>query len=343
MKKRGPRLADLASISGVSTATVWKVLAGDKNVKEETRQKIARVVESLSDTPWQAGASGEGNQVESLGVVAFRRHGDPLLSDPFYVGLLEGVEAESLERNCSLSVFSFPLDGPGGPRVRQALEALADKPVDGLVLLGSLPAEFLPGLQPLGLPFVVVDHFSPSVGAPYFLIDNVEGALLAVRHLAMLGHAAIGMVCGPLEHHRFFMRHEGFLSAMRGLKIEPGLVLVDPHESDPSTDWMLPIVEKGIRPGAVFCADDRYAFRLLKLAREKGLECPRDLSVVGFGDLPAASASQPGLTTVRADPGALGLRAARKLMDLVGRPEAAPETYRAPVELVPRASTARME
>src|SRR5690606_15894318 len=102
----------------------------------------------------------------------------------------------------------------------------------------------------------------------------------------------------------------------------------------------LEMLRRGDRPTAVFAANDISAMEIVKVAAELGLEVPRDLSVIGFDDIPEAAKSTPALSTVRQPMQTLGAEAARLLLTLMGGEDPAATHITLPTRLIPRETTA---
>jgi DNA-binding LacI/PurR family transcriptional regulator len=172
-----------------------------------------------------------------------------------------------------------------------------------------------------------------------FGFDQQQGARLAVRHLLGLGHRRIVHLPGPAGWAEAEQRQRGYEAILR----EHGLPAVVAPEGDWTPDSGHAIglaLLAGDRPTAVFAANDEMAVGLIAAAHDLGLEVPRDLSVVGFDDVPYARHLRPALTTVRQDFGELGRRAIGVLLDEIeGTVPAAPPPRVQP-SLVARASTA---
>jgi DNA-binding LacI/PurR family transcriptional regulator len=200
--------------------------------------------------------------------------------------------------------------------------------LDGLVLAASLTDPAAVGqLAKDGTPFVVVGRSTYEGEVTTVDVDNVRGAALATQHLLRLGYNGVATITGPLGMTAALDRREGYLAAMRAARLEPRPGFM--QEGDWS-EWsgsraMEALLALPERPEAVFAASDNMAIGALKAIRASGLRVPDDIALVGFDDLPLASALEPPLTTVRQPIYRLGHTAASVLIDdLLRVPEGEP-------------------
>jgi DNA-binding LacI/PurR family transcriptional regulator len=150
------------------------------------------------------------------------------------------------------------------------------------------------------------------------MVDNRQGGSLAAEHLIKLGHRHLAYVAGPPNHSDDVERLAGFRQALAG----EGMVF-DESSVVPGTGSLhggeraLPVLlALQARPTAVFCYNDLTAIGLLRAARQAGLSVPRDLSVVGFDDIPFSSYMYPSLTTIAQPMAEMGRQATEMVLAL---------------------------
>jgi DNA-binding LacI/PurR family transcriptional regulator len=189
---------------------------------------------------------------------------------------------------------------------------------------------------------VVVQGFLPQVDAPSIDIDNRAGARKAVEFLIGLGHRRIAYISNaPLAYTSAAERLEGYRDALEGAGIPYDADLVIEGAFDPASGHaaMETLMRRATGCQAVFVASDVVALGAIGALRSAGLRIPRDVSVVGFDDIPLAAHFDPPLTTVRLPAYDLGHAAGQALVDRVaGRP--VPSRTLLPTELIVRSSTA---
>ncbi|MEO5807842.1 substrate-binding domain-containing protein [Devosia sp.] len=270
----------------------------------------------------------------------------PDIRNSFFSLILDAIERESAVRGYGVLVTNR-FSGPNPARRLQ--EYFLSNRADGLLLLdGSLDIEQLRLLtsEPISVPLVVACEEIPGDFFHTVKTDNAAAAAQATRHLIELGHTRIGHILGPIGNVLTGERLQGYTSAMHAarLDIAPEWLLPGDFRMETGYDIATHFMELQNRPTAIFAANDESAIGFLSGLRQYGMECPRDISIVGFDDLPFAPHFLPPLTTIRQPREALGRLAAEALIDILegtGLP-------RGPVhivlnsEMILRGSTARL-
>jgi LacI family transcriptional regulator len=334
-RSAGPRatVRDIAAETGVSIATVSRVLNNRANVAAQTRQLVRQAVERL------------GAQAPGPRATVPRPTGDAVyvrcpyvLTD--YFGLIVSSIAETLElhnRQLILNAgeYSQRLDVLGGlagrPGIGGAILILPPEPGDQLVQLGAG-----------GFPFVVVDPRTPlprdmvAVSAAHF-----AGARMLTAHLIELGHRRIGVIGGPCDWQASDQRLAGHAAALANVGVLPAPQLL--RSVEPTTEHGYraagELLDLPDRPTALVGFNDKSAVGALRAAAERGLRVPAELSVVGFDDIDLSTATRPMLTTVRQPLQEMGRMAVSLLMRLIERHELEALHVELATELVIRDST----
>ncbi|NUT48910.1 MAG: LacI family DNA-binding transcriptional regulator [Saccharothrix sp.] len=322
---------DVARATGLSIATVSRVLNGQANVAEHTRELVLRAVAGLgAQAPRPRGPKPAGPIYVRCPY---------LLTD--YFGLIVTSVAETLALHGRQVVLS------AGTSARRAsvLPGLAGRSdVGGAVLiLPPEPAEELVRLRDRRFPFVVVD---PRTELPRDVASvsaaHVAGARRLMAHLVELGHRRVGIIGGPRDWLVSDGRLAGYAAALSDVGVLPSAELVR-HVDEPTTEngYLVARDLLGLadRPTALVAFNDKMAVGALRAAREQGLDVPRDLSIAGFDDLDLSRATSPELTTVRQPLQEMGRMAVTLLMRLVDRHELEALHVELATELVVRAST----
>ncbi|GAB2813953.1 LacI family DNA-binding transcriptional regulator [Actinoallomurus bryophytorum] len=327
-----PTLALIASEAGVSQATVSKVLNGRTDVAAATRERVADLLRTHNYL-----APG-GRRARRSGLVDLVIGG---LDSPWAVEILRGVEAECAERGVG-TVVSLVRDDDARPSSWTSLTTMHDS--DGVILVTSrMTSQQRQQLERAGVALVVIDPVDmpdtdlASVGA-----TNWAGGLAATEHLISLGHRRIGVIGGPREMLCTQARIDGYRAALEraGIEFDRRLIRYGDfrHEGGFTASRELLGLEE--RPTSIFAGSDQQAMGAYEAARQADLQVPRDLSVVGFDDLPLCQWLSPPLTTVRQPLEEMGRLAARALFSqLDGEPLVSPRVELA-TELRVRLSTA---
>jgi len=266
---------------------------------------------------------------------------DPLtyaFTDPAAVVFMQGMAQECEQAGVGLLLV------PGAPDRGQTLELLKTSLVDSFAVYSDYELdERIDVLQERGLPFVLIDS-TPLAGVSWVGIDDRGGARLAAQHLLDLGHRRFGVVTlcvGPdsvrgrvtperLAQRGYYVtkqRLAGYRDALEAAGIDWSSVPVYEHDHLPSTTVNVTsrtddgyrlapaLLDRAQRPTAILAMSDELARGVMQAASERGIDVPRELSVVGFDDTPEAVRSRPPLTTVHQPLRDKGAAAARLLLD----------------------------
>jgi DNA-binding LacI/PurR family transcriptional regulator len=262
------------------------------------------------------------------------------LTDPAASQLLLGVASECEARSLGLTLVPL-IGGADDTHVRTAL-------VDGFVLYSVTQHDArLRAVRERGLPYVLVDHEPDVAGAPRVNIDD-RGASKAVgEHLLGLGHRRIGIVLGWLAPSRtlaeaqqqsmYFVGRER-IAGWRAAGLGPDTPVASGPAHNRETGRVAGhlLLDVPDPPTAIIALSDLLALGVMDAAAERGIEVPKDLSVVGFDDIAEAAAASPPLTTVRQQHTEKGAAAVRLLLD----DSDDRESVLLPAELVIRSTTA---
>lgn len=324
-------IADVARASGVSTTTVSHVLTGKRPVAAATRDRVQSVVRQLGYRPNHLARNLRVGSSQTIAVVV------PDITNPFYGQLARGL-ADALGADYGSYVHST--DGSSA-RERAFVEDAIARGVDGIAISSVDPA-----VQPasvglgFGAPMVCVGGGVDQPEVDWVVPADREGSEAAVHHLLSRGCRSVAMIAGPRTAGA--SRVEGYLRALDsgGPGLAPPAVVQGDFTRASGRTAMARLLRGRNRPDAVFCANDLMAIGALDVAREVGLEVPRDLRLVGFDDIEAASLVNPALTTVANPAYESGWSAGGLLKDrLTKRHAGARRTVVLPCRLVVRESS----
>ena len=329
-KLRPPSIRDVAREAGVSHQTVSRVLNSHPSVKAETKELVLRVIAELNYRPNQAARALATARSHTIGILQSSR--------AEYGPAAAIASIELAARDAGYWVSTANVDGSDALSVMEGVGHLLTQAVDGLVVVAP-QVSVLETLAEMSISVPYVTLQSSSFDDAHSLgVDQEFGARLATRHLIELGHRGIHHLAGPQNWIEADARMQGFLAEMN----EHDLPVQAPFLGDWTADFGYHAGQELLRIRdftAVFCSNDQMALGLIHAIRDAGLSVPRDVSVVGFDDIPEAAHFAPPLTTVRQDFRELGRRCVTLLL---GGLSSATESYSGNVlpELVVRASTA---
>lgn len=356
---RVPTVYDVASVAGVSTATVSRYFRQPEKVAEATREKIRSVVVALGYVPSGSARGLAARRTGVFGLCTWGRHepdefalppleegapvsisrdvAEPRLYPLFADEVLRGAQLECTVRGFAL-MLGWGEDDPGHAMISEVAGR-----VDGLVVLpGVVPDEVLEHVA-RRIPVVVLAD-PPGAGSPlsHVTVDNVGGMRAMTDHL-LDAHGLRDLWFVGLQERRSAdgaERFQGFRSALRAAQLpvpdEPQLrgtgFRVDARAM---AEEML---RGGNLPEAIVCGSDQVALGVIDVLVRNGVQVPGDVAVTGFDGLDAGRFLRPGLTTVRQPMDALGRVAVELLTDQVSQGRRAPAHRQLPVQVVLRES-----
>jgi LacI family transcriptional regulator len=331
-----PTIIDVAKRAEVSKSTAARALAGSDSISETAREKVRAAALAIGYERNLLAAGMRSGRSGLLGIVI------PDIANPFWAEVARGAQDRAAEAGLSLMVMSSDWD----PAIEaRHLSALRRARVDGAVI--NPVSDHVAGLSQTGLPLVLIGSAAeafpeiPSVGS-----DIQQAVTLGMDFLAGKGHALPDLILGPpsrLARTRFLTVVHRHLIARdldpADLAMETADYTVEGGRA--ATHRLLARHRRGHR--CVFAANDMMALGALMALHEAGVNCPRDVSVLGFDGSPIGACSAPQLTTIAKPARDIAARAVGLVIDRIeGRADAAWPGRRVhlPGRLVERGSVA---
>ncbi|MGH3864402.1 LacI family DNA-binding transcriptional regulator [Actinokineospora sp.] len=331
------RLSDIATQAGVSEATVSRVLNGKPGVSTTTRQTVLAALDLLG---YERPARLQERSAGLIGLIT------PELSNPIFPAFAQVIE-QVLTRDGYTPVLCT--QSPGGSTEDELTNTLVERGVNGIIYVSGLHADSTANMDRYvklagqGVPFVMINGYTEHVSAPFVSTDDRAAMRLAVQHLVAQGHTRIGLAVGPRRFVPVVRKIQGFVEHMRTALpmsaeeaeqlVQHSLFTVEGGQAAANA-----LIEKGCT--GIICGSDLMAFGAIRAARQRGLQVPRDVSVIGFDDSPLIVFSDPPLTTLRQPVEAMGQAAVNALLEEVTGTPAPHAEYVFMPELVVRGSTA---
>jgi len=299
-------IRDVARASGLSVASVSRVINGLANVNAATRDKVNVAIRDLGYIPNAAARSLSTARTHALGVVLPDIHGE------FFSELMRGMEQAARRRGYLLLLSNMHAD----PQLAgQALAAMRGR-VDGLIVMApQIEAVARESNIPRSLPTVLIN--SPESSDHFALrVDNRSGIFATVAHLLEGGRRAIVHLGGDPGNIDARERREAYLAAMAELAPDLPVRVLDGDFGEESGEALTRSLLAEHAPfDALVSANDMMALGAMQALRDAGIACPEQVAVTGFDDVPLAR--YLGLTTVGVDIAGMGVRAVDVLAALI--------------------------
>ncbi|WP_227270792.1 LacI family DNA-binding transcriptional regulator [Roseobacter weihaiensis] len=326
-ERRKIRQSDIAAASGVSVSTVSRVLNDLPGISRDIRAQVMDVAASLG----YASARQRLTTARSVAVLSTIRFFSSEAGQ-FHTDILEGIAQEARRTGVALTCC------PVGNDAENAA-ALAGR--DGVLLLSIDTEAVIEQAAETGIALGLINVEQPRDQHDVTVPDNRDGARKGLKHLIELGHRDI-VFLNHSDRDTIRRRAEGYAQAMvAGTAVPPRIEPFDYTQSAATNEARLRAIMDERPFTALACSNDISAIAAKQALRRMGLTVPRDVSVLGFDDLPMAGLAAPALSTVRIDRHAIGAMALKRLMDRMDDPAAPTVRQIISTALVIRDSTAK--
>jgi LacI family transcriptional regulator len=323
----------VAREAGVSASTVSRIINGTVNVSDGLKQAVEAAIVKFDFRPNAAARGLALGKTLTIGVVA------QAIDSPFYGEGLRGIEACLRQRGYAPLFMSGNWHEEDEDRCMREFIA---RGVDGIIVFAGRLSDAKLKRYAAEIPIVVTGRRLRAKGVFSLQIDDQEGAMLAMRHLLELGHRRIAYITGSENHPDAIERLAGYRKALEsaGIAYDPRLVAVGDWHEEGGLRATLQLLDSNVKFTALFCVNDQTAYGACLGLFRRNLSVPRDVSLIGFDDLPSSQYRVPPLTSVRQAIGELGEQSAQAILQILtgNRPRISPP----PVQLVVRESTQKI-
>jgi DNA-binding LacI/PurR family transcriptional regulator len=294
---------DIAQLAGVSQPTVSRALRGSPAVSEQTRKRIEAIAQQLNYKVDKNASNLRLQETRTLALLFFE---DPTPDEtginPFFLSMLSSITRTCALRGYDLLISFQQLSSNWHVDYEDSRKA------DGIILLGygdyELYREKLEKLVEQETHFVRWGFAQEGQPGTTIGCDNFRGGIDAARHLMEHGRRRIAFLGDASSHYPEFQdRYRGFCEAQgaEGIVTDPVLQVDALNSQEAGYEAANTLLGSGTKFDSVFAASDTIAIGAMKALRERGLDIPRDVAIIGFDDMPAASMTHPPLTTIQQD------------------------------------------
>ena len=336
MAKPRITLKDVAIKVGVHSSTVSRAL--NPATKGMVTKKIAaQVISAATDMGYRPNTFAQSlktNRSYTIGVLV------PDLTNPAFAPIINGIENMLETHGYSVMVAStYNL----AKKQQSTLNKFRERQVDGLIIATAMRGDqIIKDCILEGTPFVEAVRTSGNTDVCSVISDEITGGIMVISHLAQLGHKEIAYIAGPQFLSTGFNRYQGFLQGMKenGLIVDQNLIIscgaFSEEEAGNAANKLLANKKKIT---AIYVGNDIMALGVYNELEARAIKCGKDISVVGFDDMPFANKFNPPLTTIHTPMINVGTEAARILLDKINEINIPAQIIKIRPELIIRSSS----
>lgn len=308
-------MQDIAKLAGVSPGTVSNALNDRKGVGKDTKLKIIKIAEELGYFH-----NRKKSEEKIIRLILFKKHGYVLSSDTqFFSALISACENECRQRGYELLISQII---HGEQAKEDIFKIVNQSKIDGIVLIATeMEENDFVHFENVDTPIVMLDSYFGTKSYDSILINNVRGAYVATKYFINNGHTRLGFLGSTKNISNFECRYRGFINAINDSNLrfrEDDKILIEPTLDGAYRD-MKEFLSNHKRdlPTALFALNDIMALGAMKAMQEEGIKIPKQVSVIGFDDIPFSSLSNPNLTTMKVYTDEMGRLAIKRLCEKI--------------------------
>jgi LacI family transcriptional regulator len=307
---RSATIQDVARAAGVSAMTVSRVINGKRNVRDSTRDAVLKTIADLSYSPNAAARTLAAGEATHIGLL-YANPSAAYLSQ-FLVGALEGA------RQTGAHLVLEACESESADEQAQIARRFLQSNLDGVILPPPLSDSMAvhAEIAAAKMSMVTVAMGLPQEKSLNVRIDDFAAAKEITDYLIQLGHRRIGFIRGHPNMTASSERYRGFVAALEEAGLDPDAASVEQGYFSYRSGLVAAerLLAADRPPTAIFASNDDMAAAVVNIAHRRGLEVPRDVSVVGFDDTMPATTVWPELTTIRQPVAEMAEEAVKLLM-----------------------------
>jgi LacI family transcriptional regulator len=336
MTGKAVTIRDVAAALGVNPSTVSRALNPQTQgmITPEVVRNVNKMAQKMGYYPNRVAAALVQKRSYTIGVLI------PDLMNPVFPPMIRGLQ-DTLDAE-GYTVIVSSSDGHEEYE-KTAYRKFRERAIDGFIMATALYQDTLVDeCVRQNLPLVLMNRTVESGVVNSVVNDDAAGIRMAVDHLVSLGHTRIAHAAGPQNTSTGRTRLTEFEAHLESLGLEAGHVLEARNYSiDEGRRLAEEFLTASERPGAIIGANDLVALGCIDAIEAAGLNCPSDISVMGFDDIPLLDRMTPTLTTIAIPQYQIGVMAAQSLLKQLSQTESDVTITRLTPELIVRNSTSR--
>ncbi len=312
MKKK-LRLEDVARKAGVSKSSVARALGNYGSVSEESRKRVFNTAKKMGYEPNQIARSLKTNRTNTIGVIISD------ITTYFFTSVVRGIADVASQNGYDLVLCNTDEDPE---KEDKFLRVLVSRNVDGLIISASGKNTYLKKLVRAGLPIILLDRKVEGLETTELVVDNESGAYEAVTHLIRLGHRRIGIINGLANIQTSEERFNGYKKALQDnhIRLDPQLIKYGDFKMVKAKEITKELLDMKNPPSALFVSNEAMIVGALLALRERNINIPEQIAIVGFDDPVWGQLLHPALTAVSQPAYPMGTMACQTLLQKINEP-----------------------
>ena len=302
----------------MSRSTVSRLIAGNGYVSESARSAVEAAIRELGYRPNTLAQALRSNRSNMIGAVVVD------VGTPYFANMVYGLQRACRGAGKSLMVISGFADQD---QESKAIIELIDRSCDGIVLYLEKPLrpDVIEMIELAQIPVVMIGRDGSPMAQGVVMLDNIGGAVTAIRFLLDRGHTKIVHLSGQPDFGDTIARLEGIRIALEahGLSTDSIRIVTGEFSEEFGYSATKALLDEHYDFTAIFAGDDDMAAGVLMALRDAGKSVPGDISVIGFDDTFHAKHLWPPLTTIRQPVDVMGQAAAEQMIKLLSEPQTA--------------------
>ncbi|MEN8907578.1 MAG: LacI family DNA-binding transcriptional regulator [Clostridiales bacterium] len=312
------KLVDIAKKMGISTAAVSMGINNKDGVSKETREKVLKVAEELGYKIHKKNVKNSTDTKRFIKLLRIKKHGLVVMETDFFAAVINGIEKQCKKIGYELLISNINLNKEDSKQLKNEYHS----DIDGMIALCTELDELdLVTYSKIKCPLVILDSKS-QYNIDTVLINNQKAVRQAVKYLCEKKHITIGYFKSSTRIYNFDSRFKSYCEAMtiNGLtQNDKNIIKLEPTIQGAYRDMINYIEKNGKKnlASAYLADNDNIALGAMNALKEKGVNFPEDVSIVGIDDMSFCTIISPKLTTVRIYKEEMGKQSVKMLLDRI--------------------------
>lgn len=320
MKNTKATIHEIAAKLNITASTVSRALNNNPRISEETKKKVLKVAKQINYQPNHIASALRSGKSRLIGVIV------PTANRNFFSSVIRGIE--DLANNLNYKIIISQSYDEYDKEV-QNIEALLNARVDGIIAsFGKMTDNFDHFLKVIekGIPLVLFDRTADVLNVSHVILDDYLGAYQAVEHLIKSGCRRIVHFTNIQRINIYTERKRGYEDALKanGIQVDPELIVYGSMQLEDGRRLTEELLEKGVDFDGIFSSADYAVMGALQVLKSHGIDVPGKVKLVGFGNEPFTSFTDPTITTVDQKSIAMGKITAETFFEILNSKETEP-------------------